>query len=235
MGRKPTPDQTPDLFSPQGGASPNEAAETSRRLARQPALPKDLPRAIQHLPDIELDWLVRVAIEEAKRRGRPVPADAVGPTKTDTAATPRERQNSSRENRSGSGIDPGPDERGPSRVQGRCAATPNWAAVRLVPSASAQGPLDTGTMMSEHKGKAAPRRLFHKKQRFSYSPALRIASLTSPAALCALPFALSILPIRRADGARPHVGGSQKGWISLTCPSDYLATVSAHQICDRVL
>ena len=78
MGRKPTPDQTPDLFSPQGGASPNEAAETSRRLSRQPALPKDLPRAIQHLPDIELDWLVRVAIEEAKRRGRPMPADAVG-------------------------------------------------------------------------------------------------------------------------------------------------------------
>jgi hypothetical protein len=92
MGRKPTPDQTPDLFSPQGGASPNEAAEASRRLSRQPALPKDLPRAIQHLPDIELDWLVRVAIEEAKRRGRPVPADAVRPTKTDTAATPRERQ-----------------------------------------------------------------------------------------------------------------------------------------------
>jgi hypothetical protein len=91
MGRK-SQDQTPDLFSPQGGASPNEAAEASRRLSRQPALPKDLPRAIRHLADIELDWLVRVAIEEARRRGRPLPADAVGPTKADTAATLRERQ-----------------------------------------------------------------------------------------------------------------------------------------------
>ena len=62
------------------------------RPSRRTALPKDLPRAIRHLADIELDWLVRVAIQEAKRRGRPVPTDAVGPTKTDTAATPRERQ-----------------------------------------------------------------------------------------------------------------------------------------------
>jgi hypothetical protein len=92
MGRKPTQDQTPDLFSPQGGASPNEAAEASRRLSGQPALPKDLPRAIRHLADIELDWLVQVATQEAKRRGRPAPTDAAGPTKTHTAATSRERQ-----------------------------------------------------------------------------------------------------------------------------------------------
>lgn len=91
MGRK-TQDQTPDLFSPHGDASPNEAAEASRRLSRQPALPKDLPRAVRHLPDRELDWLVRVAIEEAKKRGKSLPTDAVGPTKTDTAATPRKRQ-----------------------------------------------------------------------------------------------------------------------------------------------
>ena len=70
----------------------------TRRWPCQGGLPaerlfrKDLPRAIRHLADIELDWLVRVAIQEAKRRGRPVPTDAVGPTKTDTAATPRERQ-----------------------------------------------------------------------------------------------------------------------------------------------
>jgi hypothetical protein len=92
MGRKPIQNQTPDLFSPQAGASPNEAAEASRRLSRQPALPKDLPRAIRHLADIELDWLVRTAIQEAKRRGRPVPTDAVAPAQTDTAATSRERQ-----------------------------------------------------------------------------------------------------------------------------------------------
>jgi hypothetical protein len=107
MGRKPIQNQTPDLFSPQAGASPNDAAEASTRVSRQPALPKDLPRAIRHLADIELDWLVRVAIQEAKRRGRPVPTDAVGPTKTDTAATPLERQTRQEKNGQAAALTPG--------------------------------------------------------------------------------------------------------------------------------
>ena len=95
MGRDPTKNQTPDLFSTgrlDSSPSNNPPVALSGRPSRRTALPKDLPRAIRHLADIELDWLVRVAIQEAKRRGRPVPTDAVGPTKTDTAATPRERQ-----------------------------------------------------------------------------------------------------------------------------------------------
>ena len=95
MGRDPVKNQTPDLFSTErlgGPSSDGPADAVTRRPPRRTVLPKDLPRAIRHLADIELDWLVRVAIQEAKRRGRPVPTDAVGPTKTDTAATPRERQ-----------------------------------------------------------------------------------------------------------------------------------------------
>jgi hypothetical protein len=94
MGRD-IKNQTPDLFSTgrlDGSPSNNPPEALPGRPSRRTALPKDLPRAIRHLADIELDWLVRVAIQEAKRRGRPVPTDAVGPTKTDTAATPRERQ-----------------------------------------------------------------------------------------------------------------------------------------------
>jgi hypothetical protein len=125
MGRKPIKTQTPDLFSSQAGASPNEAAEASRRLSRQPALPKDLPRAIRHLADIELDWLLRVASQEAKRRGRPLPTDAVGPTKTDTAATPRERQTRQEKIGQAAALTRGQMNAVPSRVQGRCAATPN--------------------------------------------------------------------------------------------------------------
>ena len=95
MGRDPTKHQTPDLFSTgrlDSSPSSNPPEALPGRPSRRAALPKDLPRAIRHLADIELDWLVRVAIQEAKRRGRPVPTDAVGPAQTDTAATSRERQ-----------------------------------------------------------------------------------------------------------------------------------------------
>ena len=44
------------------------------------ALPKDLPRAIRYLEDQELDWLLRAATEEAKRRGRAMPMSEARPT-----------------------------------------------------------------------------------------------------------------------------------------------------------
>jgi hypothetical protein len=104
MEREPIQNQTPDLFSPQAGPSPKQAAEAPRRPPRRLALPKDLPRAIRHLADIELDWLLRAAIEEAKRRGRPVPIAEAAPTNRTTAppATskhtgPPERQTRQRE------------------------------------------------------------------------------------------------------------------------------------------
>jgi len=95
MGRDPIKNQTPDLFSAgrlDGSPSNNPPEAPPGRPSRRVALPKDLPRAIRYLEDREVDWLLRIATEEANRRGRPVPTDAVGPTKTDTAATPRERQ-----------------------------------------------------------------------------------------------------------------------------------------------
>ena len=74
MGRDPTQNETPDLFSTQADPSPKQAeGALTRRPFRRPALPKDLPKSIQYLDDAELDWLLRTAIQEAKRRARPLP------------------------------------------------------------------------------------------------------------------------------------------------------------------
>src|SRR6516162_3485244 len=59
-----------DLFSTQmvqGNSSP-----PSTKHAQEPrhVLPKDLPNAVKHLTDSELDHLLSVSINEAKRRGR---------------------------------------------------------------------------------------------------------------------------------------------------------------------
>jgi hypothetical protein len=87
MGRDTNRDRTPDLFSTVAGPSPNEASTAAAgRPSRRPALPKDLPKAIQFLEDRELDWLLRVAIEEAKRRGRPMPMTAAPPISTPAAS-----------------------------------------------------------------------------------------------------------------------------------------------------
>ena len=69
MGRDSNRSQAPDLFS--GGRSSfkttaePEAAPPSRRVV----LPKDLPAAMRHLDDRELDLLLRAANDEARRRG----------------------------------------------------------------------------------------------------------------------------------------------------------------------
>jgi hypothetical protein len=55
---------------------------TRRRLC-QGGLPVErVPRAIRYLEDRELDWLLRVATEETKRRGRAMPMAEASPTKT---------------------------------------------------------------------------------------------------------------------------------------------------------
>ena len=51
------------------------------------ALPKDLPRAVRYLEDQDLDWLLRTAIHEAKRRGRPMPMTEARPTNTPPASS----------------------------------------------------------------------------------------------------------------------------------------------------
>jgi hypothetical protein len=77
MGRDPTHQVASDLFSnaPVGDTSP---AATNQALPPQNprhVLPKDLPNAVKHLNDQELDRLLAVALAEAKRRGRATPND----------------------------------------------------------------------------------------------------------------------------------------------------------------
>ena len=90
MGRDPIKNQTPDLFSTErlGGPSSDRPADAvTGRPPRRTVLPKDLPRAIRYLEDRELDWLLRVATEEAKRRGRPMPMAEARPTNTPAASS----------------------------------------------------------------------------------------------------------------------------------------------------
>jgi len=90
MGRVPSKNQTPDLFSTgkvDGSPSNNPPEALPGRPSRRTALPKDLPRAIRYLEDQELDWLLRTAIREAKRRGRAMPMDEASPANTPPASS----------------------------------------------------------------------------------------------------------------------------------------------------
>jgi hypothetical protein len=72
IGREGDKEQTPDLFSTgrlDSSPSNNPPEAPPGRPPRRTVLPKDLPRAIRYLEDQELDWLLRTAIHEAKRRG----------------------------------------------------------------------------------------------------------------------------------------------------------------------
>jgi hypothetical protein len=78
MGRDRGP-QAPDLF-PTGSSretfSPATKPVTSAPERRH-VLPKDLPNAVKHLHDRELDLLIAVALEDAKRRGRAPPSHQI--------------------------------------------------------------------------------------------------------------------------------------------------------------
>ena len=90
MGRDPTRNQTPDLFSTgrlDGSPSNSPPEAPPGRPSRRAALPKDLPKAIRSLEDGELDWLLRVATEETKRRGKPMPMAEASPTNTPAASS----------------------------------------------------------------------------------------------------------------------------------------------------
>jgi hypothetical protein len=76
MARDRSQHATPDLFST---ASVREATspptqQVSPTQAQRHVLPKDLPNAVKHLTDRELDLLIAVSIDEAKRRGRLLPS-----------------------------------------------------------------------------------------------------------------------------------------------------------------
>jgi hypothetical protein len=75
MGRDRTEPTTPDLSSTAPFGQTSSAAENEGTSAQEGrhVLPKNLPDAIKHLNDEELDRLVAVALAEAKRRGRSPP------------------------------------------------------------------------------------------------------------------------------------------------------------------
>ena len=68
MGRDPIGHANRDLFSPAEVAATAATVVSSEK--RRHVLPKDLPNAIKHLDDQDLDRLLAVAVAEAKRRGR---------------------------------------------------------------------------------------------------------------------------------------------------------------------
>src|SRR4249920_2406864 len=72
MGRDPTHQTNSDLFStaPMDDTSPATTNRVSSAEGPRHVLPKDLPNAVKHLNDEELDRLLVVTLAEAKRRGR---------------------------------------------------------------------------------------------------------------------------------------------------------------------
>jgi hypothetical protein len=63
-------------------ASPSAASPVSSAQERRHVLPKDLPNAVKHLNDEELDRLLAVTLAEAKRRGRhTAPTDKPSPSR----------------------------------------------------------------------------------------------------------------------------------------------------------
>jgi predicted DNA-binding protein (UPF0251 family) len=79
MGRHPTEQPTPDLFptatvrdAPAPTKSP-AAKATTKTAPQRHILPKDLPNAVRHLSDSELDRIHAATLEEMKRRGKMPP------------------------------------------------------------------------------------------------------------------------------------------------------------------
>jgi hypothetical protein len=72
MARDHSQHAAPDLFSTDmvRDASSPPTKQVSPTPAERHVLPKDLPNAVKHLTDRELDLLIAVSIDEAKRRGR---------------------------------------------------------------------------------------------------------------------------------------------------------------------
>jgi hypothetical protein len=95
MGHDRSPQATPDLFataSP-GGASPLATKQVSSAQDQRHVLPKDLPNAVKHLSDHELDLLIRASLAETKRRGRlPPSVETDGPAPKQSSRTDNRRQ-----------------------------------------------------------------------------------------------------------------------------------------------
>jgi hypothetical protein len=77
MGRDPTEQAAPDLFSTEAvrdasaaSTKPIAAAEPVNKSSQRHILPKNLRHAVKQLRDEELDELFEVVFDESKRRGR---------------------------------------------------------------------------------------------------------------------------------------------------------------------
>ena len=76
MGRDPTEQPTPDLFptatvrDASASTKSPAAKATTKTAPPRHILPKDLPNAVKHLSDRELDLIHAATVEEMKRRGR---------------------------------------------------------------------------------------------------------------------------------------------------------------------
>ena len=78
MGQDNAHQTTPDPFSTAAASGRDTPSATKQVSSAEPErrhiLPKDLPNAIKHLTDRELDLLIATSLEEAKRRGRSPPS-----------------------------------------------------------------------------------------------------------------------------------------------------------------
>jgi hypothetical protein len=97
MARDRNQQATPDLFSTDmvREASSPPTQQVSPTQAQRHVLPKDLPNAVKHLTDRELDLLIAVSIDEAKRRGRlppSVPSSTPDAPVPNRSSSPKKRQ-----------------------------------------------------------------------------------------------------------------------------------------------
>jgi len=75
--RDRTQQATLDLFSTAasgGDRSPSPTKQVTSEKDQRHILPRDLPAAVKHLTDRELDLLIVASLGEAKRRGRSLPS-----------------------------------------------------------------------------------------------------------------------------------------------------------------
>ena len=92
MGRDHTQPATPDLFSTArvGETTSPTTEQVSPAQAQRHVLP-DLPNAVKHLTDRELDLLITASVEEAKRRGRLPPSIHPNPPDEPKRASSRDK------------------------------------------------------------------------------------------------------------------------------------------------
>jgi hypothetical protein len=92
MGSGPIKSMVPDLFSmphrEHAALPPNPPIPTADKAASSPrhVLPSDLPAAIKHLSDQELDQLQAAVTTEQQRRGKKPPVSDKTPSKRAEAA-----------------------------------------------------------------------------------------------------------------------------------------------------